>query len=60
MKHLLKGAAVMAAVIIVSLIIHIICNTHGVDLNSTVTGAVSAVSAMLIYCGWIRKEKNNH
>ena len=58
MKHFLKGVIVVAAVMIVSLIVHIICNMYDVDLNSTVTGTVSAVSALLIYCGWVGKEKN--
>lgn len=58
MKHFLKGAAVMAIVMIVNMIIHIVCNMNGIDLDSTVTGTVSAVSAMIIYDGWIRNEKN--
>lgn len=58
MTHVLKGAAVVAAVMIVNMIVHVICNMNGVDLDSTVTGTVSAVSAMLIYNGWIKNEKN--
>ena len=58
MKHFLKGAAVMTVVMIVNMIIHIVCNMHGVDLNSVVTGTVSAASAMLIYHGLIKNEKN--
>lgn len=57
MKHILKGAAVIAAVMIVSLTVNTICNINGVDLNSTVTGTVFAVSAMLLYSGWIKSEK---
>lgn len=59
MKHLLKGAAVMVGVIIVNMIINIICNMNGVDLNSTVQSTMSAVCAMLIYQGLIRNEKMN-
>lgn len=58
MKHILKGAAIMAVVIIVNMIINIIGNMNGVDLNSTATATVSAVCAMFIYDGWIRNEKN--
>lgn len=58
MNHFLKGAAVVAVVLIVSLIIHVICSMNGIDLNSTVTGTVSAVSALLLYTGLIRNEKN--
>ena len=43
MKHFLKGAAVMAVVIIVNMIINIVCNMNGVDLNSTVMSTTSAV-----------------
>ncbi len=56
MKHFVKAAAVMAIVIIVNMIVSIICNMRGIDLNSTVTGAVSAVSAVLLYQGLIRNE----
>lgn len=56
MKHFLKAVAVVAVVIIVNMIINIICNMRGIDLNSTATGAVSAVSAMLLYQGLIRNE----
>lgn len=57
MKHLLKGAAVTAVVLIVSMIIHIFCNMHDIHLNQTVTSTVSAVCAMLLYHGLIRNEK---
>ena len=58
MKNLLKGAAVMAAVMIANLIVSIVCNMNGIELNSTVTGTVSAVSAILIYRGLTKNEKN--
>lgn len=57
MNHLLKGAVITVVVILVNLVIHIVCNMHGIDLDSVVTGPVSAVSAMLLYQGWIRNEK---
>ncbi|MDE7351949.1 MAG: hypothetical protein K2O06_02715 [Acetatifactor sp.] len=58
MKHLLKGAAVVAIVLIVSLAIHLFCNMHGIELDSTVTGTMSAICALLLYQGLIRIEKN--
>lgn len=58
MKHVLKGAAVMAGVIIVNMIINIICNRNGIDLNSTGMGTMSVLCALFIYDGWIKKEKD--
>lgn len=58
MNHLLKGVAVMAVVLFVNLIIHVFCNMHGINLDSTVTGTMSAVCALFIYQGLIRNEKN--
>lgn len=60
MKNFIKGVATVAVVMIVSLIIHIICNKNGINLDSTVTGTVSAISALLIYCGLTRKEKTKN
>lgn len=57
MKHLLKGAAVAAVVLIVSMIIHVFCNMHDIHLNSTITSTISAICAMLLYQGLIRNEK---
>lgn len=58
MKNLLKGAVVMAAVLIANLIVGIVCNMNGIDLNPTVAGTVSAVSAMLIYHVLTKNGKN--
>ena len=57
-KHLLKGIAVMVGVIIVNMIINIVCNINGIDLNSTAQSAMSAICAVLIYNGLIKNEKN--
>lgn len=57
-KHLIKGIAVMVGVIIVNMIINIVCNMNGIDLNSTVAGTMSAVCALLIYNGLIKNEQN--
>lgn len=58
MKNLLKGTAVAVIVLIVNLILNMICNKQGINLDSAVTGTVSAVSAMLIYHGLVNKEKS--
>ena len=58
MKHLLKGAAVAAVVLIVLMAINIFCNMHDIHLDQTVTGTVSAVGAMLFYHGLIRNDNS--
>lgn len=58
MKHFLKGVAVIVVVLIVSMVIHVFCNMHDIHLDSVTTGTVSAVSALLLYQGLIRIEKN--
>lgn len=58
MKHLLKGVAVMVGVIVVNMIINIVCNMNGIDLNSTAQSTTSAICAVLIYNGLIKDEKN--
>lgn len=58
MKHLLKGAAVAAVVLIALIVINIFCNMHDIHLDQTATGTVSAVCAMLLYHGLIRREKS--
>ena len=58
MKHLLKGAAVAAVVLVALIVINMFCNMHDIHLDQTATGATSAVCAMLFYHGLIRNEKN--
>lgn len=57
MKHFLKGAAVTAVVLIVSMAIHVFCNIKGIHLDSVSTSTMSAVCAMLLYHGLIKNEK---
>ena len=57
MKHLLKGAAVAAVVLVALIVINMFCNMRGIDLDPTSTGGVTAVCAMLIYRGLIKNEK---
>ena len=58
MKHFLKGAAVLVIIIIVLMVINVICNMNGIDLDSVSTGTVAAGGAMLIYDGLLKREKN--
>ena len=58
LKHFLKGVVVMVIVMVVNIIINIVCNMNGIDLNSTWQVFVSALFALLLYQGLIKKEKN--
>ncbi len=58
MKHLLKGAAVAAVVLVALMVINMFCNMHDIHLDQTATGTISAVCAMLFYHGLIRNEKS--
>ena len=44
MKNLLKGAAVLIVVMIVSMAVHVFCNIKGIELNPTLASTVSSVS----------------
>ena len=57
MKHFLKGAAVTVVAMIVLIVINMICNVNGHELDPVSTGVVSSVGALLIYEGSIRNEK---
>ncbi len=61
MKHFLKGAAAVAIVMFVLILIHIIFNVMGTDLNKYINNAVEILLASsfatIIYHVLIRKEK---
>ena len=57
MKNFLKGAAVVAAIWIVLVVINVICNMNGHELDSVSSGTVAAVCAMLLDRGLTKKEK---
>ena len=57
MKHFLKGAAVTVVAMIVLIVINMICNVNGHELDPVSTGVVSSVGALLIYEGSIKNEK---
>ena len=58
MKNFLKGAAVAVVTLIVLIVINVICNMNGHELDSVSTGAVASVCAMLLYGGLTKNEKN--
>ena len=61
MKYFLKGAAAVAIVMFILMLIHIIFNMMGIDLNKYINNAVeillAASFATIIYHVLIRKEK---
>lgn len=58
MKHLIKGAAVTVVILVVLIVVNMICNVNGHELDAVSTGTAASVGAMLIYGGLTRKEKN--
>ncbi len=58
MKRFMKGAAVVAAIWIVLVVINVICNINGHELDPVSTGATASVCAMLI-AGGLTKNKEN-
>ena len=55
MKHFLKGAAAVASVMFILMLIHIIFNVMGTDLNKYMASSFATV----IYQALIRKEQND-
>lgn len=58
MKNLLKAAVVLAASMIVNIVINIICNMNGVELNTIVMSMTTTFVALMVYHTWIMNEKN--
>ena len=62
MKHFLKGAAAVAIVMFILMLIHIIFNMMGIDLNKYINNAVEILLASsfatMIYHVLSRKEKD--
>lgn len=48
-KNLLKAVVVVVGVMIVDIVINVICNINGVDLNSISNTFVAVMFAMLLY-----------
>ena len=62
MKHFLKGAAAVAMVLLISMLIHVFFNMKGLDLDNYIGGYVEVMLlssfAILIYQALIKNEKN--
>ena len=56
-KNLLKAVVVVVGVMIVDIVINVICNINGVDLNSISNTFVAVMFAMLFYSAWSRDNK---
>ena len=57
MKHFLKGAAIVAAILIVLMGINIFLNTRGMELDATWTGVIAGMCGIGLYHLWIRNEE---
>lgn len=57
MKSFMKGAAVVVAIWIVLVVINVICNMNGHELDSVPLGTMAAVCAILLYRGLTKNEK---
>ena len=58
MKRFMKAVAIVAAILIVLVVINVICNINGHELDSVPSGTMAAVCAMLLDRGLTKKEKN--
>ncbi len=56
MKHFLKGAAAFLITMAGNIIINVICNMQGIDLNSTAQTMGTVFVALAIYHALIRNE----
>ncbi len=58
MKRFMKAVAIVAAIWFVLVVINVICNINGHELDSVPSGTMAAVCAMLLDRGLTKKEKN--
>lgn len=57
MKRFMRGAAVVVAIWIVLIVINVICNINGHELDPVLTGTAAAVGAVLVEGGLAKNEK---
>lgn len=57
MKRFMKAVAIVAAIWFVLVVINVICNINGHELDSVPSGTMAAVCAMLLDRGLTKKEK---
>ena len=49
MKNVIKGAVITLGILVVLIVVNIVCNTTGHELNSLYTGVITPIIAMAIY-----------
>jgi hypothetical protein len=57
MKKFLKGTAVVAGLTVINIVVNVICNINGIDLDSTANTVGIALCAVFIYEKWTKNEK---
>ncbi len=56
MKHLLKAIVVFVASMIINIVINIISNMNGVELNTIVMSLTTTFVSLTVYHAWIKNE----
>ena len=49
MKNVIRGAVITIGILVVLIVVNIICNKAGHELNSLYTGVITPIIAMAIY-----------
>ncbi|WP_026516198.1 hypothetical protein [Butyrivibrio sp. MC2021] len=49
MKNVIKGAVITLGILVALIVVNIICNSTGHELNSLYTGVITPIIAMAIY-----------
>ena len=49
MKNVIKGAVITLGILVVLIIVNVLCNKAGHELNSLYTGVITPIIAMAIY-----------
>ena len=57
MNHFLKGAATTIVILIILIVVNVICNINGHELDAVSTSVVASVGALLIYHGLTKNDK---
>lgn len=58
MRNFITGIITTVVVVGIVMVINIICNRNGLQLDTTVTSTCAAVGAMLVYSGLKKKNTN--
>jgi FtsH-binding integral membrane protein len=55
---ILKGFLVTVITLIALIIVNMICNVNGINLNTIISGTTTAIVAMFIYEAITKKDRN--